>query len=81
MSSNENQCVFANIKSNISATKPRFLYSITSDKVQGDSRPYIHWQGQSNHTDQELMGITTNVAGEGRQADELLSSIKLVIRV
>ncbi len=65
---NEDQCIFANIKNNLGKPAPKLLYSVVSDTGSDDERPSIRWQGESRHTDQELMSKPTNVPGEGRQA-------------
>jgi len=65
---NENQCILANIKNNLGKPAQKLLYSVVSDAGSNDERPYIRWEGFSNHTDQELMSKPTQNQGEGRQA-------------
>jgi hypothetical protein len=65
---NEAQCIFANIKNNLGKPAPKLLYSVVSDTGSNDERPYIRWEGESKHTDQELMNKPTQVPGQGRQA-------------
>jgi len=65
---NEGQCIFANIKNNLGKPAPKLLYSVVSDTGSNDERPYIRWQGESLHTDQELMSKPTQNQGESRQA-------------
>jgi hypothetical protein len=65
---NEAQCIFANIKNNLGKPAPKLLYSVVSDEGSDDERPYIKWEGESKHTDQELLSKPTQVPGQGRQA-------------
>jgi AAA domain len=65
---NEEQCIFANIKNNLGKPAPKLLYSVVSDVGSDDERPYIRWEGESKHTDQELMSKPTQNQGESRQA-------------
>jgi hypothetical protein len=62
---NEEQVVFANPKNNLSKTADKLLYRVVSDEE--DQRPYIHWEGVTSITDDELTGKTQETQGETRQ--------------
>jgi hypothetical protein len=61
----EDRCVLANIKNNLSREAPSLTYRVTSDQEQGDDRPYIVWEGVSIHSTKELLSPVR--PGEGRQ--------------
>lgn len=62
----EEKCVFVHIKSNIGKLAVPLSYSIVSDEQEGDDRPYVYWQGESQHTLQDLMSQSTSKPGSGR---------------